>query len=418
MEIILFKRRILCYSVKVMRKFLVLLFAPLILCLQPSYAIEDDASVDEVILEKTPLSSELEEMGFESALESPSTNKEKTLKEKLEDIYHLEVTEIDKNNYLLTDILTKHFGENSLIESIHPFAGYNGNLNFLFNGSDSFKTTYGFNAVNAGIDGKFKNDSADFRLLFSFPPISHRNFVRNMFSDVYIGTNKIPNHRIQIGYQRPPNGMEGKISAYQLPFIYRAQISRNFGTVRKIGARIIGDFDLIEYDLGGFSSDTYLQSFMPGAEFDGWINFKPLGKTDGKYGKIKLGGGLQSGHKNHDYCVTGAYASYEYKNFMANFEWANADGYNGPSGTMTNKHASGFYATLGYRITPKVQVLARFDEFNPDCHVKNDKTREYSLGLNYYIKGPGLKLIFNYVFCQNEAINNSHKLMIGTQILL
>lgn len=410
-----------------MKKVLFILIS-LLLCCQTSFAIEEISSPDEVVLEvaeteeqaeteEEPLHDDLEELGYESAPEHPAA-KEKTLREKLEDIYSLEVTEYDKNNFLLTDILTKHFGEDSLIESIHPFAGFNGTLNFNFNQPDSFKTNFGFNALNAGFDGKFKNNTADFRILFGISPLSSRNMLKNAFSDIYIGTNKIPNHRIQIGYQRPGNGIEGKISAYQLPFFYRSQISRTFGTVRKIGARVIGDYSLIDYDIGAYSSDTYMTSFFPGAEFDGWINIKPLGKTNGKYGKLKIGAGMQGGKRHSDYFVTGAYVSYEYKKFMANFEYAKANGYNGYSGDISRKHASGFYTTLSYMLTKKLQLLARYDEFDPDNHVKHNNKREFSLGLNYFIKGPGLRLIFNYVFCQNDSAKDSHRLMMGTQILL
>ena len=107
-----------------------------------------------------------------------------------------------------------------------------------------------------------------------------------------------------------------------------------------------------------------------------------------------------------------------YKRFMANFEWANANGYNGPSGHSVDKHASGFYATLGYMLTKKLQLLARYDEFDPNHEIDNNKSREYSVGLNYFIKGQGLRLILNYVFCQNEAAKDSHRIMLGTQILL
>ena len=404
-----------------MRKFLILLIAPIIFCVQTVFAIEEYSSPDEVVLEieeEEPLHEELNSLGIETAREHTEIQQEKTLREKLEDIYNLEVTQIDQNNFLLTDILTKHFEKNKIIESIHPFAGYNGSLLFNFNQPDSFKTNYGFNAVNAGFDGKFRDNKSDFRLLFAISPLSSRNMLRNAFSDVYVGTNRIPNHRIQVGYQRPGNGMESKISAYQIPFTYRAQISRTFGTVRKIGARVIGDYDLIEYDIGGYDSGTYLKSFFSGGEFDGWVNIKPLGKTKGKYGKLKLGGGIQHGYRNIGYTVTGAYASYEYKKFMANFEWANADGYNGYSGDVSDKHAGGFYATVGYMITPKLQLLARYDEFDPDKNVKHNNKREYSAGLNYYIKGPGLRLILNYVFCQNDSAKDSHRIILGTQILL
>ena len=401
-----------------MRRIALVLLTLLFLCVPFAYAIEDFSSPDEVVLEtEDTLHDELEVLGIETAPELPEIVQEKTLREKLEDIYKSENTDIRVNNYLLTEVLTKHF-DKSVVKSIHPFAGYNGSVKMNFNEGDSLQTKYGFNVMVAGVDGKFRDGNSDFRLLFSLSPLSSRNMLRNAFSDVYIGTNKIQNHRIQVGYQRPASGIEGKMSAFQIPFTYRSQISRNFGTVRKIGARVIGDYSLIDYDIGGYSSDTYMKSFFPGAEFAGWVNLKPLGKTDGKYGNLKIGGGIQSGKRDTDYTVTGAYAAYEYKKFTANFEWANANGYNGLSGHTSEKHASGFYTTLGYMIMPKVQLLARYDEFDPDKRVRHNNKREYSLGINYFIKGQGLRLIFNYVFCQNDSAKDSHRLIMGTQILL
>lgn len=344
---------------------------------------------------------------------------EKTLQEKLNDVYHLEIEQIDKPSYLFKDILTKHYDEESAWESMQLWGAYGGDIGMYFNDDgSSVQNHYEFNVINAGLDGKLKNNNGDFRIMLNYSPLSSRNVVQNLFADMYVATNKIPHHRLWLGNTRPPVGMEGGYSPYVLPFIARSQISRNFGTVRKLGARVSGDYSLVDYDFGVYSSDTYFNEFFPGAEFVGWVNLKPLGKTDGKYGKLKVGGGLQGGHKDTNYCVTGAYVGWEYKKLLLNFEWAQANGYNGPSGVQTDKHASGFYTTLAYRVTPKLQALLRYDEFDPNRAIANNNKREYSAGINYFIKGQALKLILNYVFCQNDAIKDSHRIMLGTQIVL
>ena len=48
----------------------------------------------------------------------------------------------------------------------------------------------------------------------------------------------------------------------------------------------------------------------------------------------------------------------------------------------------------------------------------NDLKREYTVGLNWLIKGQALKVVLNYVFCQNQNADDSHKLIMATQILL
>ena len=242
--------------------------------------------------------------------------------------------------------------------------------------------------------------------------------MENLFADMYIATNKIPHHRILIGNSRPPVGLEGAYGPFVLPFLARSQISRNFGTVRKLGAKVAGTYSLMDYDFGVYSSDTYFQEFFPGAEFIGRVDLKPLGKTDGKYGKLLVGGSMDAGHRDNNFCVVGAHVQYEYKRFMANFEWAQANGYNGTAGYSTDKHASGFYATVAYMLTKKLQILARYDEFDPNREIANNNKREYYVGLNYFVKGQGLKFILNYVFCQNDAAKDSHRIMLGTQLLI
>lgn len=351
------------------------------------------------------------------SLEENSTQ-EKTLKEKLLEIYLLEIERTDKPAFLLSNILTKEHSKKSIWDKTQVWASYSGNTSFNFADNESFGSNYSFDYINLGLDGYLKNNNGDFRIMLNVNPLSNRDFAQILFADTYIATNKIPHHRFWFGNTRPPVGMEGGYSPFLLPFVSRSQISRTFGTVRRFGARASGNYDLIDYDLGVYSSDTYFQSFFPGTEFVGWINFKPLGKTNGKYGKLILGGGLQSGERSCNYNVKGAYAGYEYKKWWLNFEWADADGYNGPIGYSIDRKASGFYTTLAYKVSPKLQVLLRFDEFDPDKNIIKNNRREYVAGINYFIKGQALKMMLNYVFCQNDANRDSHRLILGTQILL
>ena len=85
---------------------------------------------------------------------------------------------------------------------------------------------------------------------------------------------------------------------------------------------------------------------------------------------------------------------------------------------MTNARAQGLFVTAGYFLTKKLELLARYDHFDPDRDTSNNNRKEITLGTNYYLKGQALKLIFNYVFCKNDAADDSHRLMVGTQFIL
>ncbi len=370
------------------------------------------------ILEQVHLNLNDEDNEVTQSAQVEENQDEKSLAKKLEADYELEVWKYDID-FLLKEKLIHKYDENSKMDRFHIWGAYNGDLGLSVSESGSVSNHYDTNALNLGFDGFTKDEKSDFRIMMSFPTRTKRNYAQTLFADVYVSFNQIPKHKIILGHTRAPVGVEGGGSSYTLPFINRSQISRNFGTARKIGARVKGDYEFIDYDFGLYSSDTYFQEFFPGGEFAGWVNFKPLGKKNkDKYGELTIGGGVESGHRENTYCVTGLYAGYEYKRFLANFEWANADGYNGTAGHSIDKHAGGFYTTLGYMLTKKLQLLVRYDELDPDKNIGNNKKREYTAGINYYIKGQALKVMLNYVFCQNDNSKDSHRIILGTQILI
>lgn len=341
--------------------------------------------------------------------------KGKTLQEKLKEIKAKEVKDISKTHYLFEEILTKNF-EDSLVEKMQVFTYYRANASMDFYPDDN-DFMYGFNDLDIGALGKFKGGKNYYEARFRLTPQSNYSFLQYLPSNMYIANTSIPHHTIILGNTRVATGHEGSKSSVVIPLVARSQISRNFGNTRKLGVRVKGKYDLIEYDIGGYSSDTYFRQFFPGAEFAGWVTLKPLGKTKGKYGKLKLGSGFTAGQNDIDYSVIGAYASYEYKRLYANFEWGKANGYNGAK-TLTSNNAEGLYTTIGYRITPKVQIVGRYDEYRPNLDVANNMQREYSAGINYFLKGQAMKLMLNYVYCNNESKPDSHRIILGTQLLL
>ena len=354
----------------------------------------------------------------ETPTQEAQVSENMTLREKLKTVYKLEIDRYDHPEYLFREPLTYHFKPESKMDNIHVWGAFNAYNDMAFYDDGGFKDNVTFNALNIGVDGFLKNNNGDFRIMMGFPVGSQRNYTQTLFSDVFIATNKIPHHRIQIGHFRPQIGMEGGNSAYTLGFLGRSQIARNFGTARRLGGRIKGDYKYIDYDFGLYSSDTFFENWFSGPEFVGWMNFKPLANVDeNKYGRLKIGGGIDAGKRDDNFFVTGAYIGYDYKKFMVEFEWANANGYNGYYG-HSRKHATGFYTTVGYMITKKLQILACYDQFVPNKEFSENKQREMTLGLNYFVKGQALRFILNYAFCQNDVGKDSHRIMLGAQILI
>ena len=320
-----------------------------------------------------------------------------------------------KTDSIFSKYTTMKF-EKGPIEEVKPFFAYQGQFRFDFL-STKYSTKYIEPTAELAFVGKFREQPIEYKFILNFMPNEGYSYLQSMFKDDFITLKYIPHNDITIGSFRTPIGVEGGMSGYTVPFVARSQISRNFGSVRGVGFKIMGDYSLAEYNLGMTSSDRQWKHLFPGAEFHGWVNFKPLGKTNGKYGVLKIGGGLNAGHNNIDYNVVGTYISYKYKKFAFESEYAVSHGSNGLAG-LTANHGQGVYTTLSYNLTKKLQLLARYDVFEKDMTKSGRRDTEYTAGLNYYIKGSALKLMLNYVFCQSDYKDNSNRIILGTQIIL
>jgi phosphate-selective porin len=64
-------------------------------------------------------------------------------------------------------------------------------------------------------------------------------------------------------------------------------------------------------------------------------------------------------------------------------------------------HRRGYYTHFGYKVSPKVELVGRFDTFDPDVRAENNALnvteRDYIAGVNYYITENKVKLQFNYM---------------------
>lgn len=325
---------------------------------------------------------------------------------------------------LLEDTMKMTF-EKGPIESLAPWVDYNGNFSNVWNGDAYQNTLYGINFCDVGINGKFrtKDDPASgkktvFRVMYNIgKEITGNTYMQSFMADNYIMRYWSKDDQVLAGYARAAVGIEGGESPLTIPFFARSQISRTYGNVRTLGLKAQGTHKLYDYNMGFFSSGRYFKDFFPGPEFTGLISIKPLGLTDGKWGKLTMGGSLNAGNAESHYCVGGAHLIYDYKRLKASLEYAAADGSNGSTG-FTKNQSEGFYGTLAYRVTPRIQALVRYDHFDPNKNKANDIRREYTAGINYFVKGQALKLMLNYVLYSVENGTYGSRILVGTQIVL
>ena len=282
-------------------------------------------------------------------------------------IMHKDITRTDVPTYLLREELT-FTPKKGPIGKMQFFGAYQGGMDSSWEGADyDYRYHSGFHEI--GVIGNFRHTNNDFKLMVKPIPQSDLNFFQSFIGDAYIVNSSIPHHKVVVGYSRNQVGKEGGSSSYILPFVTRSQIARTFGNTRALGVRLVGNYSLIDYNLALNSSDRYFRRWFPGTEFTGWVDVKPFGKTDGRFGRLIIGGGLNAGHNEIDYAVGSFYVGYKYKKLWTNFEYAIADGYNGFD--ISSDKASGFNYTIGYKIIPQLQLIARYDVFDPNRDVAN-----------------------------------------------
>lgn len=325
---------------------------------------------------------------------------------------------------LLEDTMKLTF-EKGPIESIAPWVDYNGAWTGAWTGANYTNSTYGINFQDVGINGKFRTDDDPasgkktvFRVMFNTgKEIVGNTYLQSFMADNYIMRYLTKDDQVLVGYARTATGLEGGESPFTIPFFARSQISRTYGNVRALGAKAQGTHKLYDYSAGMFSSGRFFKDFCPGEEFVLLGSIKPLGLTDGKYGNLVMGGSIDGGNADSRFFVAGSHLTYEYKRLKASFEYASANGSNGSTGFTAN-NSEGYYGTLAYRVTPRLQALVRYDKFDPNKAAANDMRTEYTAGINYFVKGQALKLMLNYVYYTVENGTYGSRIMAGTQIIL
>ena len=307
--------------------------------------------------------------------------------------------------------------KDSFLNEISGEIRYRGNLNFE-NALNDTDTTYPFD-INGVIDAKFHKNQyrffGDYAFARDVDDLDNKFFGK--FSALYLERKINDKHLIRIGTSRAPIGLEGSISSFALPLAKRAQIARNFGNATATGISFIGSDKFYEYNIAANTSTRNTQGFDDGAEVAARVGFRPFFKKESPLQNLRIYGGANVGHRGEDYGVYSSAISYEYKKFLMNFEYAYANGSN--SKFYVGEKQQGFFTTVGWNFTPKLQLLGRFDQFDPNNSSTNDIKREYTVGLNYVVYKQRPRFMLNYVFSQDEKTDiNKNAIYFVTQVYI
>lgn len=302
--------------------------------------------------------------------------------------------------------------EHELNEPIRGFLGEDAKIRI--GGDIIYGTGNGANRVYApqvslGLQGRITENNF-FLVDWNIANMWRGNFEQSMM-DITLRNESIKNNKIYIGRMRPQVGIDGTVSSYHIPMIERAQISRTFAGVRDYGIKINGDYKYAKYSFGLFNGFRNELRHNPGSpDFSGMIVLIPMNSE--KFGEFSIGGGYSTGKRYYSYNVLSSYAKYSYKKLDIEAEYMHADGYNGEVNSPDK--AQGFYIMPTYHLNDNIEILARYDVFDPNVNIGDNNSKEYTIGVNYYLANRRIRLATNYVYADTPN-GNSNRIMFMTQ---
>jgi phosphate-selective porin OprO and OprP len=227
-----------------------------------------------------------------------------------------------------------------------------------------------------------------------------------------------------IGQFALPFSLENLTSNTKLDFIDRSQVveavvARGKDVIgsfngRDIGVQVggillkINNNPLVEYKIGLFNgSGTNQADKNESKDIVGRINVNPIKG-------LSIGTSYYNGVGNFGVPATnskrerfGIEASFEYSQFSVKGEFIKA------TDNVTKRE--GYYLQAGYYVLPqKLQLVAKYDEYDPNITVDKNTSKWYIAGVNYTLS-TNLKLMANYTI-KEEHINNFNNNLASVQL--
>lgn len=215
--------------------------------------------------------------------------------------------------------------------------------------------------------------------------------------DAYIDLDYIPNAGIRLGQFKTPFGVEGVESSTKIPTILRTEVTEALYQERDIGIMVHGKYKGaigISYGVALINGSTENTSDTNDhKDIIGRIGITPLeglafgvSGYDGKEGASDL-----------DKSRWGADIEYlpaQVKGLKLSAEYI--------TGELGTTEQDGWYALTAYRLPQNVEGVLRYDVYDPNKDVNNDKITTTTVGLNYYLVGD-TRVLVDYESKDDEA---------------
>ncbi|TES90121.1 MAG: hypothetical protein E3J87_10610 [Candidatus Cloacimonadota bacterium] len=217
----------------------------------------------------------------------------------------------------------------------------------------------------------------------------------------------IPQTSVAIGRFCPAFTHYMPRSTAKLDLINYPLIVQNYAMWKQCGAQTTTKTDYIDFNLGVFNGygssrtsdnndakDALVATTIKAAEFIKFIGYGWFGnmlmadETD--LASNRFGGGAIVNYPlNEQMSVTvkGEYVM----------------GTNGMGEGIDDLKSAGFYGHVGFNVNPQIELLGRYENFDPDADTDYDAMTWITGGANYRLDGEHAKISANYIMKQSEV---------------
>jgi hypothetical protein len=255
--------------------------------------------------------------------------------------------------------------------------------------------------------------SADFRAMFDLAKTGTGSAA--VLQDLWVGYNLFPRFRVEVGQQKTGLSEEGTRSSSQLLTVERSIMNGlpptagRVGDIRDTGAALRYNSALGNAMIGIWNDNGVTQDIVDTDRskfLDANLYFTGIRHlTLGVWGGTNIGD-YRPGTKRDR---VGATLKWESGPNL--FEAEGAYTLDQASGGPTHTLGLGGYALYAHTLNRSLQFVARYDEWDPAIHggitnglatnvtiaASHHNLREYTIGVNYYLRGHNSKIQLNYI---------------------
>ena len=237
----------------------------------------------------------------------------------------------------------------------------------------------------------------------------------SVMQDLWVGYQLTKRMRIEVGQQKIPLSEEGNRANGLLLTVERAimnevptgvgreGVQRDTGALlryqSKFGNASLGIFNNVGVDQNITSTDR--QKFATASAYLTAIRHVTLGV----WGGAEIGDFRPRNNRERAGATLIVQGGPHF--FESEFGYAHDHGVAGTP-LQLNNYAAGGYALYAYTLSPKWQLVGRYDEWDPSIHggtplagitvaPGNHNLREYTFGFNYYMRSHNAKIQLNYI---------------------